>query len=37
MTQLENVLIEKWAEEQTADVKKKALTKTQCKKIYSEA
>jgi hypothetical protein len=37
MTQLEKVLIEKWAEEQTADVKKKALTKTQCKKIYSEA
>ena len=37
MTQLEKVLIEKWAEEQTAEVKKKALTKTQCKKIYAEA
>ena len=37
MTQLEKVLIEKWAEEQTADVKKKALTKTECKKIYAEA
>ena len=37
MSQLEKVLIEKWAEEQTAEVKKKALTKTQCKRIYVEA
>ena len=34
---VEKVLIQKWAEEQTAEVKKKALTKTQCKKIYVEA
>ena len=28
MTQVEKVFIQKWAEEQTAEVKKKALTKT---------
>ena len=37
MTQLENVLIEKWAEEQTAEVKKKALGKRECARIYKEA
>lgn len=37
MNQLETVLIEKWAEEQTEAVKKKTLGKRECARIYKEA